>query len=89
MLAVNVKYLNIYAEVPKKQHETITLRDEATFETLISELGEKYGAPMKEVLLDKTGKYRRNAFINGVSIYFLGGLSTKIKNGDSVTLSPR
>ena len=89
MLNIYVKYLNVYAEVPRKQHETIVLPEGVTVQTLVDELCRKYGMPMKEVLLGKAGKFTRNMLVNGVSMHFLDGLETKLRDRDSVALSPR
>lgn len=89
MLTINVQYVNIFAEVPKKQQEVIEVPEHATVQTLIDAIGNKYGIPMKEVLFGKAGKFVRNVFVNGVSMYFLQGLDTKLKDRDEACLSPR
>ena len=58
---------------------------------LVDYLGKEFNPKLKEALLDPlTGRLRphNKVLVNGRSINFLGGLETRLKNGDTVVLLP-
>jgi len=85
MVTVNVKYLYVLPEVPKKKEMVIIEKD--TIMDLINKLSKKYGSRFKNLFFRKgTGEMLPQIMIsiNGKSISDLEGFKTRLNDGDEI-----
>jgi molybdopterin synthase subunit MoaD len=89
LMKVQVKFLASLYDVTKVLKTEIELPDNATVMDLIKTIDKAVSPNFSSVILDD-GKLKDQyvVLINGRSIDFLGGLGTRLSNGDEVTFLP-
>lgn len=91
-LKVQVEYLGHIKNITgQKREEPIETSDDVTVGDLLSLLSERYGEPFKKAIYEpKTSDVKPNYIVavNGYLLNQLGGLETRLKKGDRVTLLP-
>jgi len=89
---VSVEYLgHIRNIIGTGQEEEIEIKEEASIADLLMVLSEKYGEPFKKAVYERSGTDVKSNYIitvNGYLLNQLGGVETKLKNGDHITLLP-
>jgi molybdopterin synthase sulfur carrier subunit len=89
-MQINVKYFAMIRDLAGKKTETLTLPENVDVNHLIRFLIRKYGEKIAYYILDENGNPRDylSYMLNGINIYSLNGLQTKINDGDTFTLLP-
>ncbi len=89
---MSVEYLgHIRNIIGTGQEEEIEIKEEASIADLLMVLSEKYGEPFKKAVYERSGTDVKSNYIitvNGYLLNQLGGVETKLKNGDHITLLP-
>jgi sulfur-carrier protein len=89
---VTVEYLGyIKQTLGITQPESIELKPEASTRDLLVRLADEYGEPFKKAVYDPKEaalKAYHIIAVNGLMINLLGGLDTKLKDGDRVVVMP-
>jgi MoaD family protein len=89
---ITVEYLGyIRQTLGITQPESIELKPEASTRDLLVHLSDKYGGPFKKAVYDPKEaalKPYHIIAVNGLMINLLGGLDTKLKDGDRVAVMP-
>jgi MoaD family protein len=73
------------------REEKVEIDEGASVADLLNVLSEKYGAPFKKAVYEKSGADVKSNYIitvNGYLLNQLKGLETRLKNNDHVTLLP-
>ncbi|WP_069808186.1 MoaD/ThiS family protein [Vulcanisaeta thermophila] len=88
-MRVQVKFLASLYEVTKVLKTELDLPDGATIRDLIQAIDQRVSPNFSKVILDD-GKLKDQyvILVNGRSVDFLNGLSTKLSNGDEVVFLP-
>lgn len=88
-MKLRVKFLASLSELTGVLKTEVEVPDGVTVRKLIDILSEKY-VKLKEELLDEKGDLRPmyNILVNGRAIEWLGGLETRLKDGDEVVFIP-
>jgi MoaD family protein len=89
---ITIEYLGyIRQTLGITQPESIELKPEASTRDLLVHLADKYGEPFKKAVYDPKEaalKPYHIIAVNGLMINLLGGLDTKLKDGDHVAVMP-
>ncbi len=88
-MKLRVKFLASLSELTGVLKTEVEVPDGVTVRKLIDILTERY-VRLKEELLDEKGDLRPmyNILVNGRAIEWLGGLETRLKDGDEVVFIP-
>jgi len=91
-LKVTVEYLGYIKQTLNiTQPDSIELNPEASARDLLALLAEKYGEPFRKDVYDPKEadlKPYHIIAVNGLMVNLLGGLDTKLKDGDRVAVMP-
>lgn len=91
-MKITIEYLGYIRQTLRiTQPESIELKPEATTRDLLVRLADKHGEPFKKAVYDPkeaTLKPYHIIAVNGLMISLLGGLDTKLKEGDRVAVMP-
>lgn len=87
---MKVKYFTVLRELIGKKEEEIELKRATTVGDLIALIAQRHGREVESYLYDADGKVKSflQFLVNGKSIATLGGLETKLTNGDIVAIIP-
>ncbi|MGQ9623912.1 MAG: MoaD/ThiS family protein [Candidatus Bathycorpusculaceae bacterium] len=91
-MRVKVEYVgHIKNLISSGREEEIEVADDASVADLLMLLAERYGEPFRKAFYDKGSTDIKPNYIitvNGYLLNQLGGIKTKLKQGDRVTLLP-
>ncbi len=92
-MKITVEYLGyIKQTLGITQPETVELKPPATTRDLLVLLAEKHGEPFTKAVFDAKEPNSMKPYhilaLNGLMINLLGGLDTKLKDGDRVAVMP-
>ncbi|MGC8606191.1 MAG: MoaD/ThiS family protein [Vulcanisaeta sp.] len=89
-MKVQVKFLASLYDITKVLKTEINVSDSTTIKDLIQVIDKSISPNFSKVILDDNGKLKDQyvILVNGRSIDFLNGLSTKLSNGDEVVFLP-
>ncbi len=90
-MKVQVKFLASLYDITKVLKTELNIPDNATIKDLIQVIDTSVSPPnFSKVILDDNGRLKDQyvILVNGRSIDFLNGLSTKLSNGDEVVFLP-
>jgi molybdopterin converting factor small subunit len=88
-MKVKVHYISLVKSYTSKSQEEITLPDKATLVQLLDKIATTYGKPFNAEVYDPSKKEVKPTFVamvNGIHMDQLGGITTALKEGDSVIL---
>ncbi|ADY00433.1 MoaD family protein [Vulcanisaeta moutnovskia 768-28] len=87
---MQVKFLASLYDITKVLKTEINVSDSTTIKDLIQVIDKSISPNFSKVILDDNGKLKDQyvILVNGRSIDFLNGLSTKLSNGDEVVFLP-
>jgi MoaD family protein len=90
LLKVKVEYIGHIREIIRSgREEELEVADGASLSDLLSMLSEKYGEAFKKAVYDPGGSDVKSGYIitvNGYLLNQLGGIDTRLKNGDHIAL---
>lgn len=91
-MKVKVEFLgHIRNMIGSDREEEVEISEGASIADLLLMLSQKYGAPFKKAVYEKSGTDIKPNYIitvNGYLLNQLKGLETRLKNNDHVTLLP-
>ena len=92
-MQVKIRFFTNLREIVNKREETLTFPDGeiVTFNLVLKELSQKYGAKFTEYVYNtKTGQPKNflQFLINGKSTSTFKGLETNLENGDVLAILP-
>ncbi|ADN51144.1 MoaD/ThiS family protein [Vulcanisaeta distributa] len=89
-MKVQVKFLASLYDITKVLKTELNIPDNATIKDLIQVIDTSVSPNFSKVILDDNGRLKDQyvILVNGRSIDFLNGLSTKLSNGDEVVFLP-
>lgn len=90
MVNVRVRTLFNLKEVIGVREITLAVDEGSTVKDLMRLLLEKYGSRLKERIVDSSGTIypHLTILINGREISFLGGMETRLTEGDVISILP-
>jgi sulfur-carrier protein len=89
-LKVTVRFFTTLREITGKREDQIELPRPTSLNSLLKQLGKKYGKEYDDYVFDELGDVRGHlqVLINGQSVTALRGLRTTLKDGDQVAILP-
>jgi len=89
-MRVSVRLFTTLRELVGKRRVELQLPNGATVQTLLDRLSELYGHSFTSYIYDEEGKLRNylQLLLNGENIRNLGGLQTRLKEGDTLIILP-
>jgi len=89
-LKVTVKFFTTLREITGKKEEQIEFSKPTTVESLLKWLSKKHGKEFNDYVYDELGNAHGHLhfLLNGQSITALGGLRTRLKDGDQLAILP-
>jgi len=90
-LRLKIKYAGPVASMLKKREEIVDMDVGSTLRELLQRLVDSHGKWLGDEVLDNDGERIRDGalvVVNGVSVGRLEGLSTELKEGDTIALLP-
>ena len=94
-MKVIVKYFTTLRELAETTQEEFEVAEGITLASLISKIAAKYGKEAREYLYHKDRKYDPEKIdpgiyflVNGKNARLLGGLNTKLEEGNTVAIIP-
>ncbi|WP_054857598.1 MoaD/ThiS family protein [Vulcanisaeta sp. JCM 16159] len=89
-MKVQVKFLASLYDITKVLKTELNIPDNATVKDLIQFIDNSVSPNFSKIILDDDGKLKDQyvILVNGRSIDFLNGLSTKLSNGDEIVFLP-
>jgi len=87
---VTARFFTTLREITGKKEELVEFSKIATINSLLKQLSRKYGKDFDDYMFDELGDVRGHLqiLVNGKSITAMGGLKTKLKEGDQVAILP-
>ncbi len=88
-MKVKVEYLGFIKNLLNKRVEEFELAEGTALQELLSKLSNLYGAPFQKEVYEPGQRDVKTGFVvtvNGVLMGQLGGVETRLKNGDHVIL---
>lgn len=89
-LRVTVRFFTTLREITGKREDQIELPRPTSVNSLLKQLGKKYGKEYDDYVFDELGDVRGHlqVLVNGQSVTTLRGLRTTLKDGDQVAILP-
>jgi molybdopterin synthase sulfur carrier subunit len=87
---ISVRFFTVLREITDKKEETLQLPQDATIDTALQTLAQRYGEPFTEYVYDQNGKVKGflQFFINGQSTAAVKGLDSKLHEEDVLAIVP-
>ena len=88
---MRVRFYATFREIAGDEEVNFDMGDQASAGDLLQKLFDKYGARLKNAVIDKsTGNFTKYVkfFKNGRDIDFLGGTKAELADGDLIVLFP-
>lgn len=90
-MRLKIRYAGPVASMLKKREEIVDMNVGSTLRDLLEKLVDSHGKWLRDEVLDDDREQIRDGaliVVNGISVARLGGLNTKLKEGDTVALLP-
>jgi molybdopterin synthase sulfur carrier subunit len=90
-LKAKISYLGLVKSYTKKLQDEMELTDGAALSELLDKLAASFGKPFNPEVYDTNKKEVKPMFVvmvNGVLMGQLGGVETKLKDGDNIIVMP-
>ncbi|MBS7658799.1 MoaD/ThiS family protein [Candidatus Bathyarchaeota archaeon] len=88
-MKVKVKYFAIFREITNKRDEELELQEGATVKDLLKILSDKYGKKFKDLVFNgEIVSDRVLMLVDGVNIYSLNNLETKLNENSTFVILP-
>jgi len=88
-MKVKIHYLGYIKNMLEKKDEELDMREGATLSELLDKLAGLYGQPFRKEVFESGLKDLKTGFVatvNGVLMDQLGGVQTKLREGDNIIL---
>jgi molybdopterin converting factor small subunit len=88
-LKVKVHYISLVKSYTKNSQDDFNLTDASVLSDLLQDVADKYGKPFTQEVYDPQCRELKSTFVamvNGVHMDQLQGVSTPLKDGDSIIL---
>ncbi|MEM3392934.1 MAG: ubiquitin-like small modifier protein 1 [Candidatus Bathyarchaeia archaeon] len=86
---MKVKYFAIFREITNKRDEELELQEGATVKDLLKILSDKYGKKFKDLVFNgEIVSDRVLMLVDGVNIYSLNNLETKLNENSTFVILP-
>jgi molybdopterin synthase sulfur carrier subunit len=89
ILKVKVKYFAIFREITNKREEELEVKKGATVKDLLEALAERYGKKFRDLVFNgEAVSDRLLMLVDGVNIYSLNSLETKLSENSTFVILP-
>ena len=88
-MKIKVHYISLLKTFTKISHEEFEIKEAALLSDLLDKVAEKYDKPFTQEVYDPKQKEMKATFVavvNGIHMDQLQGVSTQLKEGDSIIL---